>query len=204
MSISGSSNRAVGVHFDGDAREAMVVEATALIAERGVEALSLREVARRVGVSHAAPAHHFGDKAGLLTAVATVGFNHFTEYMAQAVLTARSKPVDILLAMGEAYSQFAAQQAGYFDVMFHPSLIRDDDPDYLVASDAAFDALRLTIESCQHNGWHPLDDTLALTTAAWSLAHGIAVLRRQGSLQRHFPDSSVGAVSIIAATLLDD
>src|SRR6266496_3683288 len=65
--------RAVGEHFAGDLRQALLDAAVATLDEVGADGLSLREVARRAGVSHAAPAHHFTDKAGLLTAVATEG-----------------------------------------------------------------------------------------------------------------------------------
>ena len=76
--------RAVGEHFAGDLRQALLDAAVATLDEVGADRLSLREVARRAGVSHAAPAHHFTDKAGLLTAVATEGFGMLVTYLADA------------------------------------------------------------------------------------------------------------------------
>src|SRR6516164_8276496 len=75
---------AVGVHFAGNLRQALLDAAVATLDEAGADRLSLREVARRAGVSHAAPAHHFTDKAGLLTAVATEGFGMLVSYLADA------------------------------------------------------------------------------------------------------------------------
>ena len=208
MSTSQDPARPVGVHYEGDLRRALVDAAASAIAEVGAEAVSLREVARRLGVSHAAPAHHFVDKAGLLTAVATAGFERFLEHMATALVATAgdpsTRPADVLLALGRAYAAFAEQQSGYFAVMFHPSLIRADDPDYVAASDAAFEALRTTVEAQQHAGWHPEDDTRALAAAAWSFAHGISVLRTQGSLERHYPDRSLDGVEAVASTLLGE
>jgi len=201
---STDSVRPVGVHYDGDLRRALIDSAAGMIAECGADKLSLRDVARRLGVSHAAPAHHFGDKAGLLTAVATEGFERFIEHMARALAEPAAGPLELLAHLGVAYSEFAETQPGYFDVMFRLSLLRADDPAYLDASDAAFAALFATIERCQGAGWRPDQDTRALATAAWSLAHGIAVLRQQGSLQRHYPDPSRASVKAMIVALVDE
>jgi AcrR family transcriptional regulator len=159
-------------------------------------------VARRVGVSHAAPAHHFGDKAGLLTAIAAEGFHRFIDHMATAVASPAANPRAMLIGLGRAYAEFAESQPGYFDVMFRPALIHTEDPDYLEASDAAFAALLAVVEMCQRAGWNTGGDSRAIAAATWSFAHGITVLRQYGSLQRHFPDPTLDAVTTIASTLL--
>lgn len=197
-----SARRPVGVHYDGDLRADLVAAAAAAIAEHGQAALSLRAVARSIGVSHAAPAHHFGDRTGLLTAVATAGFTRFTEHVARGVLGAGAAPLDVLRAMGRAYAEFAEAQAGYFDVMFDPALVVADDPDHVAASDAAFDALLAVVDDCQAKGFRPGHDRRALAVALWAFAHGLAVLRRRGSLERHHDDASLGAVEAIAGALL--
>lgn len=195
--------RPVGVHYHGDLRAALLDAAALAVAEAGPDQLSLRAVARRLGVSHAAPAHHFGDRTGLLTALAVQGFERFLTHLIEALAAAPDDaPVTLLQALGRAYAAFAQDNAGYFDVMFQPSLIRLDDPAYAAASDAAFAALRDLIGACQAAGWHPDDDPLALAAATWSLAHGLSVLRRQGSLARHYPDPSLDGLAAIAATLL--
>ena len=197
-----SSTRPVGVHYPGDLRADMVRAAAAAIAEHGHAAVSLRAVARELGVSHAAPAHHFGDRTGLLTAVAAAGFSLFTDHIGAAVLGAGEDPVAVLAAMGRAYADFAETHAGHFDVMFDPSLVAVDDADYLAASDAAFDALLAVVAGLQSSGFRPEHDPRALAVALWGYAHGLAVLRRRGSLERHYADDSLDAIGRIAATLL--
>jgi AcrR family transcriptional regulator len=90
--------RAVGEHFAGDLRQALLEAAVATLDEVGADGLSLREVARRAGVSHAAPAHHFTDKAGLLTAVATEGLGMLVTYLADAQPGGAERPAGQLAA----------------------------------------------------------------------------------------------------------
>jgi AcrR family transcriptional regulator len=193
-------SRAVGEHFAGDLRQALVDAAVATLDEVGADRLSLREVARRAGVSHAAPAHHFSNKAGLLTAIATEGFGMLVRYLAAAQPGGACEPVDQLAALGRAYAQFAEDNPGRFEVMFRPALLHTSNPDFQRAGDAAFQALHSHIASCQGRGWRPGTPTDALAAAAWALAHGIAVLRMQGSLARHYPDDSLsGAGQLVTA-----
>jgi AcrR family transcriptional regulator len=97
-------------------RRALLDAALASLAENGPAALSLRALSRRAGVSHAAPAHHFGDKAGLLTAVATEGFLRLGE----ALQTAHQ--AGGFVEVGVAYVRFAVEQRAYFEVMYRPEL----------------------------------------------------------------------------------
>src|SRR5215467_6900439 len=94
---SGAS-RGVGEHFAGDLRQALLDAAVATLDEVGADRLSLRVVARRAGVSHAAPAHHFSGKAGLLTAVAAEGFGMLVGYLAAAQPGGAGEPADQLAA----------------------------------------------------------------------------------------------------------
>jgi AcrR family transcriptional regulator len=194
--------RTVGVHYQGDLRRALIDAAAAILDEQGADVLSLREVARRIGVSHAAPAHHFGDKAGLLTAVAVEGFELFVAHLGTVLGATADAPMDRLLALSRAYAEFAETHPGHFEVMFRPALTRIDDPDYVRASADAFEALRLQIAHFQELGWQPEGDTRELAAAAWAFAHGISVLRSQGSLAKHYPDVSLDGVAAITAALL--
>src|SRR5215469_15193033 len=94
--------RGVGEHFAGDLRQVLLDAAVATLDEVGADGLSLREVARRAGVSHAAPAHHFADKAGLLTVVATEGFRMLVTYLDGAQPGGSGQPVDQLALLGRA------------------------------------------------------------------------------------------------------
>jgi AcrR family transcriptional regulator len=202
VSSTPSASRPVGVHFHGDLRQALISAAVRALEDCGAEDLSLRAVARSTGVSHAAPAHHFGDKAGLLTAVATEGFQLFTDHLEGALAAVPEEPLDQLAQLGRAYAEFAQLHPGHFAVMFRPALMHTTDAAYAAASDAAFEALRRHVELCQRAGWRAEADTRTLANAAWALAHGITVLRAQGSLARHLPDTSLDGVAMLAATLI--
>ncbi|WP_088986371.1 TetR/AcrR family transcriptional regulator [Micromonospora chokoriensis] len=153
-------------YHHGDLRRALLTAALEAIEEVGPTALSLRDLARRAGVSHAAPAHHFGDKAGLLTALAAQGF----DLLAQALVRAGGD----LLEAGVAYVDFAVRRRAYFEVMFRPELHRPDDAELTAARDRAGAALRSGVAALPGGGAPADTDRDAL--AAWSIAHGFATL----------------------------
>ncbi|MFJ6810500.1 TetR/AcrR family transcriptional regulator [Streptomyces anulatus] len=165
-----SSERERTYHH-GDLRRVILDAALDTIATNGPGALSLRDLARRAGVSHAAPAHHFKDRTGLLTAVAAEGYALFADTLAGA---------PDLRERGVAYVRFAATHPSHFQVMFQPDLHRTDDPDLLAARARATEALRAGVADLPPTG-RGEDDRLA-GVAAWSLAHGFATLLLSGNL----------------------
>ncbi|QKW43436.1 TetR/AcrR family transcriptional regulator [Streptomyces microflavus] len=169
--MSNSSSEHERTYHHGDLRRAILSAALDAIAAEGTAALSLRDLARRAGVSHAAPAHHFKDRTGLLTAVAAEGYALFADALAGA---------PDLRERGVAYVQFAATHPAHFHVMFQPDLYRADDPDLLSAQARATDALRAGVADLPPGG-RGEDDRLA-GVAAWSLAHGFATLLLSGNL----------------------
>ncbi|MGQ4446947.1 TetR/AcrR family transcriptional regulator [Streptomyces griseus] len=158
-------------YHHGDLRRAILTAALDVITTEGPAALSLRDLARRAGVSHAAPAHHFKDRTGLLTAVAAEGYALFADALTGA---------PDLRERGVAYVRFAATHSAHFQVMFQPDLYRTDDPDLLAARARATDALRAGVSDLPPAG-RGQDDRLA-GVAAWSLAHGFATLLLTGNL----------------------
>jgi AcrR family transcriptional regulator len=164
----------------GNLRVALLEAALELVGEVGASALSLREVARRAGVSHAAPTHHFGDKAGLLTALATEGFKRFTAAQLQAAERGGDNALARFSWLGWAYVMWAAENRAYFEVMFRPELLRGDDPLLQEAAHAAhgvlLDAMRAAL------GNPPEEELLVKSTAAWAEAHGLARLWLDGNL----------------------
>lgn len=116
-------------YHHGDLRKAFLDAAVEVIGESGTGAMSLRELARRAGVSHAASQHHFGDKAGLLTAVACQGYELLAEALRQAG--------DELLDVGVAYVDFAVTHRAHFEVMFQPGLYHADAPEVRAARERA-------------------------------------------------------------------
>lgn len=152
-------------YHHGDLRQAVLTAALDVIAAEGPSALSLRDLARRAGVSHAAPAHHFKDRAGLLTAVAAEGYDLLARALGEAT---------DLRDAGVRYVRFATDHPAHFQVMFQPDLYRTDDPDLLAARERAGARLRAGIADLPAGNGGP-DPRLA-GVAAWSLAHGFATL----------------------------
>ncbi|MFE3447783.1 TetR/AcrR family transcriptional regulator [Nonomuraea sp. NPDC059194] len=173
-------------YHHGNLRRAILDAALQAIGESGPAGWSLRELARRAGVSHAAPAHHFGDKAGLLTAVAAEGFELFADSLERAA--------EDVFAVGVAYVRFAIDYRPYFEVMFRPELYRADDPGMRTARERAAHVL---VTSAGRLSPSPAQDRLT-TIAAWSLAHGFAGLWLSGSL----PESAHGDPEAIARSLV--
>src|SRR6202034_791597 len=126
-------------YHHGDLRAAILTEAARLVAERGADRVSLRELAREAGVSHAAPAHHFTDRRGLFTALAAQGF----ELLAAALAEARPSFLDAALA----YVRFAIEHPGHYRVMFDKSLFDPSNPELVAAESAAADALSRGVAS---------------------------------------------------------
>lgn len=176
-------------YHHGDLRRALLDAAAATIAEEGPATLSLRELARRAGVSHTAPAHHFGDKKGLLTALAAEGFDRLAAALREARVATGS-----FLELGVAYVRFATTHRAHFEVMWRPDLYHADDPALLAARDRSSAGL--------YSGVADLPDGQAgadvreAGLAAWSLAHGFATLWLSGALpdRPDRPDEAARAV----------
>ena len=150
----------------------------------GASALSLRDVARRAGVSHAAPAHCFKNKAGMLSAFAAQGFQRLADVVIDEI--SQSEPVDggqALAAIGRAYVGFAVMEPARFEVMFRLDVLDETSSDLQEASDLAFGLLVGTIERCKREGRLGNHDELLVALSAWSLVHGLASLWISGQLQ---------------------
>lgn len=159
-----------GYHH-GDLRRTIVAAAVEAIGESGLDGWSLRELARKANVSHAAPAYHFGDKAGVVSAIAAEGFT----LLGDALEAAGSD----FLAMGLAYVSFAVTHPVHFGVMFQPGLHRPDDEAVRLARTRAGDLLRKAARAVTASA----SDVPHTTLAAWSIAHGFANLWLSGALQ---------------------
>ncbi len=162
-------------YHHGDLRAALLAAAEADIAEHGIEAFSLRQVARRAGVSHAAPAHHFGDAAGLLTALAAEGYRQFLAAQLARVRVAGDGPADRIVASGLGYIDFAMARPALFRLMFGSAR-----PDHCEAelNRAAGDAYRHLVDIVTSGGGR----TMADEAAVWAMAHGLADLLSAGRL----------------------
>jgi len=173
-------------YHHGNLRRALMDEALVLIAEKGVEGLSLREVAARVGVSHAAPYHHFADKTALVHALAHEGMRLMDERMAAAEEAAGDDARMRLLGIGMAYVQFAVDRPDYY-AAFNAPEINDpvaQRPEDQPAEEQGSTWSRLigAVAACQAAGQLPEGDPTILAVYLWSLVHGLAELWRNGPL----------------------
>lgn len=161
-------------YHHGDLPAALRAATAGLVAERGPTGFSLREVARRAGVSHAAPAHHFGDTRGLLTAVATEGFEELNRAF-ESALEGVDDPIARLNACGKAYVSTAVEHPGHFGVMCVSELVDSGDAALVTASVGAYEHL-LGVLSEIRDALNPDLDVEAAATMTWSAVHGLAVL----------------------------
>jgi AcrR family transcriptional regulator len=169
-------------YHHGALRPALLRAVAELIGEKGIENLSLRECARRAGASWSAPAHHFGDKTGMLTAFAVAGFTQLKAHLEarrDASLDAAARAV----AVGEGYLEFALRNPGYYRVMFRAELLNKDDPEYRAASRAAFEVLEDAIREGEVSTGSVDETTLhERCLLAWSAVHGFATLCLEGAI----------------------
>jgi len=174
--------RAGRSYHHGDLRRALLEAAEAELAEKGPEGFTLRSCAKRAGVSHAAPAHHFTDMAGLLSALAAEGFERFLAEMSRRVSISEASPQQRLTAAGLGYVAFARANPALFRLMFSSNRPDHGQPPLADAATAAFDHLIATVAAIE--GPVPLESAAGRRQAAkvWALAHGIADLLISGRL----------------------
>lgn len=173
-------------YHHGDLRKQLVEAAEEIILERGVDGFTLREAARRAGVSPAAPAHHFKDAKGLLSEVALQGFQEFGDALIAADKRAGSDPQKRLYAQGLAYVTFAMNNPARFQLMFSNSKCDMGYKNLGEVADRSFNVLESAVRAA--SGLKPTDemtpDAYGLLMAMWSLVHGFAHLGLGGQLDR--------------------
>ncbi|MEV7908526.1 TetR/AcrR family transcriptional regulator [Streptomyces anulatus] len=158
-------------YHHGDLRRALLDAALEAVAKDGPVALSLREIARRADVSHAAPAHHFRNKTGLLTAMAVEGYHLLADELERVRVTGG------LIEQGVVYVLFATDHPAHFAVMRVPDLLNSRDPDFVAARDRAWH--QLLSSTTMPDG--STDWTAAI--AMWAMMHGLASLLVEGNVQ---------------------
>ena len=192
----------VRTYHHGALRPALIEAAEAVIAERGLDRFSLRETARRAGVSPAAPAHHFKDVRGLLTAIAAQAFADLADALEAATAAAGPRREARIKAQGMAYVAFALDRPARFDLMWRKALLDNEDPQLSQAGNRAWELLDSATRGpgAPHSG--PLDPVLAPSTAAWSIVHGFARLAIDGAFGPE-PDAAQRAAQVILPLVLD-
>ncbi|MDX6600969.1 MAG: hypothetical protein QOF13_171 [Solirubrobacterales bacterium] len=181
-------------YHHGDLRAACVRAGVELLEESGQTALSLRAVARRVGVSPAAPYRHYADREALVAAVAAVGYRELAARLA-AAHPSPSTPEE-MISVAIAYVQFALERPALFRIMFGEPCDRDND-ERVAATAAVSLYLREIVERS-----FPQADAEALATAIWALVHGLAFLHLDGKLDAAGPSVVADRVSSAIQALL--
>ncbi len=162
-------------YHHGNLKEDLVASAAQVLAEEGLSGFSLREVARRTGVSHAAPGHHFGSAEVLLSHVAAQGFNVLADNVAEAAEGVED-PGEKMIAAGKAYIRTALDNPGHFSVMMGSVDGIAETQECEEAGQRAFEQIvELSAELIQARGsdMNPLD----LAFLCWSTVHGYAMLQ---------------------------
>jgi AcrR family transcriptional regulator len=174
-------------YHHGDLRQAILDAGEVELAEKGLAAFSLRRVAARVGVSHTAPSHHFGDVAGLIDALAERGLRRLLAAMEARQAGAAEAPFDQLMASGLGYIDFALAHPGLFNLVFGVAMGPDAGPELQQAAADAF--MHLASGVAALHGAEPLahPDAYEQVLACWTRAHGFAGLVLAGHIPLNEP-----------------
>lgn len=181
MKINPSSVKIERSYHHGDLRAALLQAAESLLTEKGVDGFSLRETARRAGVSPAAPKHHFRDVRALFTAIAAIAFDDLAEALEQASADSEQDRLTRIRRQGAAYVRFALKNPARFDLMWRIALLETEDAEYRRASQRAFAALDRLVRGEEAVMARKGDPAMAPTIACWSLVHGFARLAIDGA-----------------------
>ena len=183
-------------YHHGDLHRAVLDAAVQAVLEVGPSQVSLRDLARRAGVSHAAPAYHFGNKAGLLTTLAAEGFQLLADHLTDVLEGTGS-----FLEVGVAYVHFAVEHRGHTQVMFRPDLYEASRADVVQARAAAAEALSAGIATLPPEVVG--SDPKVAALAAWSLVHGFADLWLGGAISEGNDGDLTESAQTVARFLFD-
>jgi AcrR family transcriptional regulator len=164
-------------YHHGNLKEALISAGLEILSEKGIEGLSLRNVAKKVGVSHTAPYNHFIDKQELLAAISTVGHEQLHQVLLDTFEKNKHSSNDIIIEIAWAYLQFALDDPGKFKLMFSGALEEErDHPEYVEISRKNISLFEEIIVYCQNKGQMGEGKVKSIAIRLWSLVHGFAYL----------------------------
>ncbi|MEM7299786.1 MAG: TetR/AcrR family transcriptional regulator [Pseudomonadota bacterium] len=169
-------------YHHGDLRAALIDAAEKELTEKGYSGFTLRGCARRAGVSHAAPAHHFGSAANLLIKLAATGFGRLAQSMEQRQAESASEPIPQLMAAGIGYIEFARQNPALLQLMFGSDRPGSEDEELVHHAQLAFGVLTGAVAAVRGDDDFENRDAQLAIASAWSMVHGFANLINNGSL----------------------
>jgi len=195
--------------IDADVRASILAAAIRTIEEEGLAGVSMREVARRAGVSHQLPYHYFTDREGILAAIAEAGFVELGAEL-RSVAHGPGTAAERFAACGRVYVAFACAHPAHFRVMFRPDFVAlDRHPGAQQCADDAFAIVPEIAAALVAEGLPPEPNEQALVVLAWSLCHGLACLLLDGPLSKKLPgveaakEQTIGDVMIAMQRLVE-
>jgi AcrR family transcriptional regulator len=164
-------------YHHGDLKNALIKAGADILSREGVSALSLRKVAQKAGVSHAAPYAHFTDKQALIAAISTEGYKKLYEQIAQAAEQHRSDPLRRFVEASWAYIQFALDEPDQFKVTLSGMIEKEQDyPAFVETAKQTFALVVDIVAQCQQAGILRRGAPDLAAVSAWSLIHGFVTL----------------------------
>ena len=194
----------------GELRSKILQASVALIEEEGLARLSMREVARRAGVTHQAPYHYFADREAILGEIAAQGFRMLTAAVVQAVEAVpccaeqHSKHLATarISALARAYVEFACRHRAHFRIMFRPELVdMDNCPVARAQGGEAFLTVQRIVHEAVSAGVPAQPSENALMTLIWSVGHGLACLLLDGPLGHKHPNTAPEHIDAVLGAL---
>jgi AcrR family transcriptional regulator len=171
-------------YHHGNLRSVLLEKAAEVVEERGAAALSLREVARRAGVSHGAPARHFADKAALLTALAAESTRSYHAALVEALREAGDGGLERVRAIAITYVRFAIERPRALRLASQSDLFDTADAAFAEAEREVFDLILDAVAEAQREGWASDMDPATVLITIWSTVHGLAMLWLEGRIER--------------------
>jgi len=171
-------------YHHGNLKEALIAAGLEILSEHGIEGLSLRKVAKKIGVSHTAPYNHFSDKQALLAAISTAGHEQFYRILSDTFEKSKDDPATIIPEIAWSYLQFAQDNPAKFKLMFSGALEEErNHPAFMEVSGKSITLFEEIITFCQGKGQLPSGKVDSVAIKLWSSIHGFTTLM----LENQFP-----------------